>query len=55
MSEVVTPAVQQAVFSFGIYIPLLLFVVMFIISLKFDLEEKLPAMREEMAARKNNL
>ena len=51
MSEVVTPAVQQAVFSFGIYIPLLLFVVMFIISLKFDLEEKLPAMREEMAAR----
>lgn len=52
MSEVVTPAVQQAVFTFGIYIPFLLFVVMFIISLRFDLESKLPAMKEEVAARK---
>ena len=48
----VTSAVRQAVFSFGIYIPLILFIVMFVISLCFDLEAKLPAMREEMAKRK---
>ena len=48
----VTSAVRQAVFSFGIYIPLILFIVMFVISMCFDLEAKLPAMREEMAKRK---
>ena len=48
----VTSAVRQAVFSFGIYIPLIIFIVMFVISMCFDLEAKLPAMREEMAKRK---
>lgn len=54
MSEIVTPAVQQAVYTFGIYIPLILFIVMFVITLRFDLEAKLPQMREEIAARKVN-
>lgn len=51
-AEVATPAVKQAIYAIGIYIPLVLFVVMFVMTLKFDLEEKLPAYREEMAARK---
>lgn len=54
LAEVATPAVRQAVFTFGIYIPLLLFVVMFILTLRFDLEAKLPSMREEIAKRKAN-
>lgn len=53
-AEVVTPSVKQAVYAFGIYIPLLLFVIMFVLTLRFDLEAKLPAMREEIAARKAN-
>ena len=53
-AEVATPAVRQAVYTIGIYIPLALFVIMFILTIKFDLEEKLPAMREEIAARKAN-
>lgn len=51
-AEVATPAVRQAIYTFGIYIPLMLFIVMFILLLKFDLEAKLPAMKEEIAARK---
>lgn len=51
-SAVVSEAVKQAVYTFGIYIPLILFIIMFVITLRFDLEAKLPAMREEIAARK---
>lgn len=51
-AEAATPAVRQAIYTFGIYIPLLLFVVMFILTLRFDLEAKLPKMKEEIAARK---
>ena len=54
MAALVTPAIQQAVFTFGIYIPLVLFTVMFVVSMRFDLESKLPAIREEVAARKVN-
>lgn len=54
LATVVTPEVQQAVFTFGIYIPLVLFIVMFVVSMKFDLEAKLPSMREEVATRKAN-
>ena len=54
LAEAATPAVKQAVFTFGIYIPLILFVVMFILTLRFDLEAKLPAMKAEIANRKNN-
>ena len=53
LAEAATPAVKQAVFTFGIYIPLILFVVMFILTLRFDLEAKLPAMKAEIANRKN--
>ncbi|MDO4622719.1 MAG: glycoside-pentoside-hexuronide (GPH):cation symporter [Eubacteriales bacterium] len=53
-AEVVTPAVRGAVYTFAIYIPLILFVVMFVLTLQFDLEAKLPALREEIAARKQN-
>ncbi len=52
MATEVTGAVKQAVYSFGIYIPLILFIVMFVISMYFDLEAKLPEMREKIAARK---
>ena len=52
LSEIVTPAVKQAVYTFGIYIPLILFIIMFVITMRFDLEERLPQMREEIAARK---
>jgi len=48
-----TPAVRQAIYTFSIYIPLLLFLSMFVIMLKFDLEEKLPAYRKEIEERKN--
>jgi len=52
-AEAATPAVRQAIYTFGIYIPLILFIVMFVLTLQFDLEAKLPAMREEIEARKN--
>ncbi len=51
-AETLTPAVRQAIYTFSIYIPLLLFVAMFIITLRFDLEEKLPEYRAEIEARK---
>lgn len=51
-ATIVTPEVKQAVFTFGIYIPLILFIIMYAITLMFDLEAKLPAMREEIEARK---
>lgn len=54
LATVVTPAVRQAVYTFGIYIPLVLFIVMFVITLRFDLEARLPKMREEIVARKAN-
>ena len=50
-AEAATPAVRQAIYTFGIYIPLILFIVMFVLAMKFDLEEKLPAMKKEVAAR----
>ena len=49
---VLTPAVKQAIFTFNIYAPLAMFVIMFIVSMKFDLEKKLPGIREELDKRK---
>ena len=49
---VLTPAVKQAIFTFNIYAPLAMFVLMFIISMKFDLEKKLPDIQKELAERK---
>ena len=49
---VLTPAVKQAIFTFNIYAPLAMFVIMFIISMKFDLEKKLPGIQKELEKRK---
>ncbi|WP_026657613.1 MFS transporter [Butyrivibrio sp. AC2005] len=51
-AEVLTPAVRQAIFTFSIYIPLALFIVMFILTNMFDLEGKLPALKEQIELRK---
>ena len=52
-AEVLTPAVRQAIYTFSIYIPFVLFASMFIIMMKFDLEKKLPEYRKEIEARKH--
>ncbi|WP_026495023.1 MFS transporter [Butyrivibrio sp. WCD3002] len=52
MAEVLTPAVRQAIYAFSIYIPLTLFVIMFILTAMFDLEAKLPELREQTRMRK---
>ena len=51
-ATVLTPAVKQAIFTFNIYAPLAMFVIMFIVAMKFDLEKKLPGIREELDKRK---
>lgn len=50
--EVATEATKQAIFTFSIYLPAVMFAILFILSCKFDLEARLPKMREEIAARK---
>lgn len=50
-----TEAAKQAIFTFNIYAPALMFVIMFICSLKFDLEKKLSGIHEEIAKRKEHL
>ncbi len=52
MAEALTPAVRQAIYAFSIYIPLTLFVIMFILTAMFDLEAKLPELREQTRMRK---
>ncbi|MBO6128572.1 MAG: MFS transporter [Pseudobutyrivibrio sp.] len=52
-AETLTPAVRQAIYAFSIYIPLVIFISLFVLMLKFDLEEKLPVYREEIERRKN--
>ena len=47
-----TFATRQAIFTFNIYIPFILFAVMFVLSIKFDLEKRLPGMHEELAKTK---
>lgn len=51
-SEVATAATKQAIFTFSIYIPALMFLVLFIMTLKFDLEKRLPKLKEEIEKRK---
>lgn len=48
-----TFATRQAVLAFNIYVPILLFALMFILSIKFDLEKRLPGIHEELAKRKS--
>ncbi|MDO4285339.1 MAG: glycoside-pentoside-hexuronide (GPH):cation symporter [Eubacteriales bacterium] len=44
-------ATKMAIYGFSFVIPLLMFVVMLILVSQFDLEKRLPGMREEMAKR----
>ena len=45
-------ATKMAIYGFAIVTPLVIFVIMFILVSKFDLEKTLPAMKEEIAKRK---
>lgn len=49
---VATEATKQAIFTFSIYLPAIMFAILFIMSCKFDLEARLPKLREEIAKRK---
>lgn len=53
-AAVASAATRQAIYAFNIYIPLALFAIMFVCALKFDLEAKLPQIREELDKRKAN-
>ena len=44
--------IQILIYGFAIVTPLVIFVIMFILVSKFDLEKTLPAMKEEIAKRK---
>lgn len=50
--EVASTSMRYAIYGFSNYLPLIINVVMFLIFTRFDLEKKLPQMREEVAARK---
>ena len=50
--EVQPASVDTAIFAFGIYIPLVLFVIMFILLLKNDLEKRYPEIVAELQKRK---
>ncbi len=50
--SVATMATKQAIFTFSIYIPMIMFGILFIMSCRFDLEKRLPALKEEIARRK---
>ena len=50
--EVASTSMIYSIYGFSNYLPVVINLVMFVIFLKFDLEEKLPKMREEIAARR---
>lgn len=50
--EVASTSMRYSIYGFSNYLPLVVNLVMFFIFLKFDLEKKLPQMRDEVAARK---
>ena len=52
LATTVSPAVIQAIYTFSIYIPLILFIVLFVFALRFDLEKRLPEIHKQIAARK---
>lgn len=52
MPAVAPLATKMAIYGFSIVIPLLALIVMFVLLSRFDLEEKLPQMRQEIADRK---
>ena len=50
--EVASTSMTYSIYGFSNYLPVVINLIMFVIFLKFDLEEKLPKMREEVAARR---
>lgn len=50
--EVATASMRNSIYAFNNYLPVVINLLMFVIFLKFDLEKKLPQMREEIAARR---
>lgn len=50
--EVASTSMRYSIYGVSNYLPVVINLVMFVIFLKFDLEEKLPKMREEIAARR---
>ena len=46
---VATEATKQAIFTFSIYIPLVAFLMMFLLMFKYDLEKKLPEINKDLA------
>ncbi len=52
--SVATTSMRYSIYGFANYLPIVINLVMFLIFTRFDLEEKLPKMREEVAARKAN-
>lgn len=50
---VATQATKTAIYGFAIVIPFILFLVLFVLVSKFDLEKLLPGMKAEIAARKS--
>ena len=49
--EVITPAVRYCIYTFSLYIPLAMFIGLFIMISKFDLEAKYGDMMKAMAER----
>lgn len=47
-----TPSMKMGIYAFANYIPIVINVIMFVIFLGFDIEKKLPQMREEIAGRR---
>lgn len=43
---------RYSIYAFNNYLPVVINLLMFVIFLKFDLEKRLPQMREEIAARR---
>lgn len=50
--EVASASMRYSIYGFSNYLPVVINLLMFFIFTKFDLEKKLPAMREEVAARR---
>lgn len=49
---VASQATKMAIYGFSFIVPFIMFIVMFILVSRFDLEKKLPEMKEEIARRK---
>lgn len=51
---VATTSMRYSIYAFSNYLPIVINLVMFFIFTRFDLEQKLPQMRQEVAERKAN-